>query len=123
MPKIPTYVSGEQIPLPDQPRISGSVVAAPFESLRQGAAGIESSAGLALGHTQYIEAVQRHQAQLSESVKHLNGAKTDLANAEEDLRVGRRDPTSGELLEPPVSAVDFLPRWRDKYKEIGQNYL
>src|SRR6266446_7730977 len=122
MPKIPTYVSGEQIPLPDQPRISGSVLAAPYESLQQGAHGIESGAALALGHTLYIEAAQRHQAQLSESVKNLNGATTDLLDAEAELRTGKRDP-SGEVLEPPASANDFLQRWRDKHKEIGQNYL
>jgi len=122
LPKIPIYVAGEQIPLIEQPRISGSTLAAPYESLQHGAHGIEHGAGFALGHTLAIEAEQRRQSQLSESVKHLNGATTDLLDAENELRTGKRD-ASGEVVEPPAGASDFLQRWRDKHKEIGQNYL
>src|SRR2546422_4106381 len=123
MPKIPAYVSEIGVPLPDQPRISGSVLAAPYEALRTGAQGVESGASLAYGHTLAIEDEKKRQAQTNDSLGLFLGATNDIEQAEADLRLGKRDPDTGELVDAPATSRDYVTRFQVRLKEITDDTL
>src|SRR5438876_7498239 len=123
MPKIPSYVSEVGVPLVEQPRISGSVLAAPYEALRTGAQGVETGASVALGHVQAIEDEKKRQAQANDTLGLFLGATNDIEQAESDLRLGKRDPESGELIDAPATSRDYVTRFQTRLKEITNNTL
>src|SRR5438132_4002775 len=123
MPKIPNYVSEVGVPLVDQPRISGALLAAPYEALRTGAQGIETGASVALGHVQAIEDEKKRQAQANDTLGLFLGATNDIEQAQTDLRFGKRDPESGELIDAPATSRDYVTRFQTRLKEITNDTL
>src|SRR5437870_4301509 len=118
MPKIPAYVSEVGVPLVEQPRISGAILAAPYEALRTGAQGIETGASVALGHVQAIEDEKKRQAQTNDSLGLFLGATNDIEQAEVDLRLGKRDPDTGELIDAPATSRDYVSRFQERLKQV-----
>lgn len=120
MPKIPTFVSTSGAPASiPYGSASGVPGAAPFQALAAGANDVQSAAQA----IQVIEQHKRREAQTNEAIGLLLSATDQISSAEEELKVGKRDPDTGALLETPATSKDYYERFQGKVKDITSETL
>lgn len=121
MPKVPEYVSSQQVP-GNAPfgEASPAVLAGPAEALTRGAQITEAAGLQALRHVQYMEAEKARQDRSDATVKAQGVAHERIIQAANDLLIGKVDET-GTVTEAPATSSDYYPRLKQKIAEITQD--
>lgn len=123
MPKVPEYVSSQQVPgsAPFN-EASPAILAGPARLATEGARSVEDTGLLAQRHLQYIEAEKRRQQTRDMVANGLLQATKEINDAETKMQLGYNDPTTGDRI-APIGAKDYLAKWNENFNTIKINAL
>lgn len=80
-------------------------------------------AGQAAEHALFWERQKQLERENDEAVNLYLGATSKLGALESDLKLGKRDPNTGEMVEPPATDVDYVQRAQQGRDQILQDTL